>query len=164
MNHWETKGEKWCATCQKTNHSWKDCWMNPNRQQPGQKGKGGKGSGKWRENSAGPSQNPLWRNRSTSQNSNRSAQSNAANFIAWCRNFQNRKCHLGGQCRFTHNPNRKMNSRPSTPRGNRNQQYMYPMVQQDQTSQNQQVPLPPQPFNNEPQRVEITLLHSHPTA
>ena len=46
MNHWETKGEKWCATCQKTNHSWKDCWLNPNRQQPGQKGKGGKGSGK----------------------------------------------------------------------------------------------------------------------
>ena len=26
------KGQLWCATCQLTSHSWKDCWFNPNKQ------------------------------------------------------------------------------------------------------------------------------------
>ena len=37
---------------------------------------------------------------------------------------------------------------------------MMPMIQTDQGSQ--QVVPPPQPYANEPQRVEITLLHSQP--
>jgi hypothetical protein len=162
------KSEKWCATCQSTSHSWKNCWTNPNREQPwnnsGKGGKGGKGGKPWRASSTGPQQyQPLGGNkwafsRPNSRDSSRS--SNRDGMPNMCTNFQKGNCFLGNKCRYTHKANRRP-PRSSTPRGNRGPpQYMMPLIQQD--SNGQQVTPPPQPYTNEPQRVEITLLHSQP--
>jgi hypothetical protein len=164
-------GGKWCSTCQKTSHTWKECWFNPNKENPNTyqqnwKNFQPKGDGKGRNDSQGPRQ--PWKNRSESQNSNQSANSSLSSrgLPNMCRNFAAGNCHLGKQCRFTHNPNRRhQTKRAGTPRGNKNQQnYMYTMTEQTSQGQAQQVATQPQPCQNEPQRVEITLLHSQPKA